>query len=63
MNLRAIHECEKSENKMVSIEVNHAGVTFCGYCHKPVQYNCFFDDIVEEYMNEKGLKSNRTIRS
>ena len=39
MNLRDIHECEQSEGKIVNIEMDKLGNTWCGYCHKKVDYS------------------------
>jgi hypothetical protein len=34
MDIRQIHECEKSEGKIVAIELDAIGNTYCAYCHK-----------------------------
>ncbi len=39
MNIREAHQCEKSEGKMVSIGLDLDGNTYCGHCHKRVDYS------------------------
>lgn len=38
IDFEAIHDCEKSHNKMVCISVDVVGNTRCGYCHQIVDY-------------------------
>ena len=46
-----IHDCEKSHNKIVLIERDALGNTYCGYCHKRVDYKEMIYDI-------KGLRED-----
>lgn len=39
MKIEEIHSCEKSEGKIVAIEVDMLGNTSCGYCHRRVDYS------------------------
>ena len=43
-NIRELHECNKSEGKLVSIISNKNGTTSCGYCYKVVDYTPLWDN-------------------
>ena len=32
------HDCEKCHGKIVLIEIDMSGNTYCGYCHQKVNY-------------------------
>lgn len=34
----AAHHCDECDGKMVAIETDLLGNTFCGYCHRQVHY-------------------------
>lgn len=38
MNFEKMHICEKSEGKIVCIELDMLGNTYCSYCHEKVNY-------------------------
>ena len=38
MNLQQLHNCEKSNGKLVMISADKLGVTRCGYCNEVVDY-------------------------
>lgn len=42
MKLNEIHNCEKSEGKIVCITIDDFGVTRCGYCGELVDYSNYF---------------------
>lgn len=48
-DLSELHDCEKCHGKIVFIEVDYVGNTFCGYCHARVGYNKWFE---ERYKHE-----------
>lgn len=52
-NIRELHECEKSEGKIVCIIGNRNGTTLCGYCYKVVDYTPLWNN--KEY--QEKLKS------
>lgn len=37
--IRDLHECEKSEGKIIAIMADKMGRTFCSYCNKQVDYS------------------------
>lgn len=39
MELEEVHDCPQCHGKMVSIEVDLVGNTYCGYCHQRVDYS------------------------
>ena len=42
MELSEIHSCEKSEGRIVCIEIDMLGITYCAYCHQIVDYSNYF---------------------
>jgi hypothetical protein len=38
MKLEEIHNCKKSEGKIVCITIDKLGITRCAYCHQKVDY-------------------------
>jgi hypothetical protein len=38
-DLSKIHDCEKCHGKIVLIERDAFGNTYCGYCHERVDYS------------------------
>lgn len=44
MKLSQIHDCEKSHGKLVRIEMDNLGNTYCGYCHERVDYRRLMDE-------------------
>lgn len=42
MDLSELHDCEKSHGKIVAINMDHVGITRCGYCNEQVDYKSFF---------------------
>lgn len=40
--LSEIHNCKKSQGKIVSITIDKVGVTRCGYCNQIVDYTDYF---------------------
>ena len=38
MKFEDVHSCKESEGKIVCISIDMFGNTFCGYCHKQVDY-------------------------
>lgn len=48
MQLSEIHNCEKSEGKIVMISNDEFGNTICGYCGQRVDYKGYFKDIQKE---------------
>jgi hypothetical protein len=41
-DLEKIHDCKKCHGKLVLIEVDICGNTYCGYCHQRVNYEKYF---------------------
>ena len=39
MKLEDIHQCDKSEGKIVAIRADKLGNTYCGYCGEKVDYS------------------------
>jgi hypothetical protein len=52
MKLEELHSCPQSEGKIVMIEMDNVGNTYCGYCHQRVDYNKFFE---EELLKKLGV--------
>jgi hypothetical protein len=46
MKLSELHDCEKSHGKIVLIETDVVGGTFCGYCHERVDYLGYFNSML-----------------
>jgi hypothetical protein len=44
IKLSELHDCDKSHDKMVCIEIDLVGVTRCGYCHEVVDYSLLQDN-------------------
>lgn len=49
MNLSDIHDCEKCRGKIVAINIDHVGITRCGYCNEVVDYSRVLEYLKEEY--------------
>jgi hypothetical protein len=45
MKIEEIHTCEKSEGKIVCIEIDMLGNTYCAYCHSQVPYGKYFNEL------------------
>lgn len=56
IDLSKIHDCEKCHGKIVGIEVDKLGNTYCGYCHERVDYSALklTDQELEEILG--GLR-------
>ena len=55
IDLSKIHDCEKCHGKMVFIDVDKLGNTYCSYCHEKVDYSTIkleVEDIVEYLKQE-----------
>ena len=55
-NIEDLHQCKKSEGKIVCINVNDVGITRCSYCNEIVNYsplwnNEEFQIRIKEYEN------------
>ena len=44
MDLSKIHDCEKCHGRIVSITLDHVGLTRCGYCNEVVDYSPVWKD-------------------
>ena len=58
MELSEIHNCKKSQGKIVSITIDKLGVTRCAYCNQVVNYSAFFrffdvDEMLKEVKKEE----------
>ena len=51
--LSKLHDCEKCHGKMVCVEVDLLGNTYCGYCHERVDYIGYFRNELERLKREK----------
>lgn len=52
MNLSELHDCDKCHGKLVSIEVDAMGNSYCGYCHERVDYRSWFEKELKERQAE-----------
>lgn len=56
MELSEIHDCEKCQGKIVGIELDKLGNTYCGYCHKKVNYKPYFMEYLKSEEAYESLK-------
>lgn len=56
IDFEKMHDCEKSHDKIVMIERDALGNTYCGYCHVRVDYKEFIFD--SEIFRKDGGKKN-----
>lgn len=52
MELEKIHNCPESKGKIVCISMDDFGNTFCGYCHRQVNYKLYYDKAYKHRMSE-----------
>jgi len=38
-DLAQLHDCKQSQDKIVSVTIDHMGIERCGYCNKVVKYS------------------------
>lgn len=58
--IEEIHDCKKCHGKIVCIETDKLGNTYCGYCHKKVDYSKLDNQDFKKFV--KRLKEEKRIR-
>ena len=49
VQISEIHDCDKCHNKIVCIEIDLFGNTFCGYCHERVDYSKLHEEFLKQF--------------
>lgn len=55
-NIEKLHDCKKCHGKIVCIEADKLGNTYCGYCHQRVDYSKLHNKDFEKF--KRRLKEN-----
>lgn len=53
MKVEELHDCEKCHGKIVLIEIDKTGNTYCGYCHEKVDYTKLHSPKYKKLLREK----------
>lgn len=49
-----IHDCKKSQGKIVLISIDKTGNTYCGYCNQKINYKSWLETKRKEFESENG---------
>jgi len=59
ISFQDVHQCEQSKGKIVAIQKDLLGRTFCPYCNQQVDYSKILKQMEEEYEKSRYTKTTR----